>query len=186
MKSKIYFITKGKQKFEEIQDLIPEDLKIEVLDLDYPEIQSMDIEEVAKFGAKFVADKINKTVIVDDMGLFIESLNNLPGTFTKYFAKHLKPEGVLRLMKGIDNRNASFKVCLGFCKPKEEPLAFVSERVGKIVLEVKTGPYDFGLNSIFIPLDSDKTLAQFTFKEKIKNEPRRKAFEKLLNHVRTK
>ncbi len=183
MESKIYFITSGKQKYEEIKDLIPPAITIERLEYFYPEDQDMDLRNICRIGAKWVADRINKPVIVDDMGLFINALGGLPGPFTKFFAKYLKPEGVLKLMNGLTDRSASFKVCLGFCKPGSEPLTFMAERKGVIADEVLTGPYDFGLNSIFIPENSGKNLAAFSFEEKLVNEPRRIAFKELINTV---
>ncbi len=177
---KIYYITSGKQKYEEIKDLIPPQIVIEKLEHFYPEDQSMDLRHICAFGAKWVANKINKPVIVDDMGLFIDALGGLPGPFLKFFAKYLGPKGVLKLMKGETNRSASFKVCLGFCRPNEEPKTFLAERKGKIAEKQTTGPYDFGLNSIFIPDGSTKSLAEFSFEEKIVNEPRRIAFNELI------
>jgi len=181
---KIYFATNGDQKFEEIKDLIPKDLIIEKISEFYPEDQDMDLTNICKFGAKWLANKINKTVIVDDMGLFINALNGLPGPFTKFFAKGLKPIGVLKLMKNVNERSASFKVCLGLCKPGEEAQAFIAERKGLIGFKTRTGPYDYGLNSIFIPEGSNKCLSEFTFEEKKINEPRRIAFKELIKSLK--
>lgn len=180
----IYYATSGNQKFEEIKELIPEDIQIEKLSEDYPEIQTNDLTKICKFGAKWLANKINKPVIVDDMGLFIDYLNGLPGAFTKFLAKGIKPAGMLKLMKDVENRSAIFKVCLGFCEPKNEPITFIAERKGKIAFKSTIGPYDFGFNSIFVPEGSDKSLAEYSFKEKIKNEPRRKAFKELIEFIK--
>lgn len=180
---RILYLTGGDKKYEEIEDLIPEETHIELRDVEYPEIQTMSLKEIALFSAKWAANKTDEPVIVDDMGLFVESLNGLPGPFTKYFAKSLDVEGILKLMEGVKDRSASFKVALGFCRPGEEPKAFVSSREGKITLEPRRGPYDYGLNSIFVPEGSEKTLAEYTFEEKKRNEPRRESFKKLLESI---
>ncbi|MFA5406511.1 MAG: non-canonical purine NTP pyrophosphatase [Candidatus Nanoarchaeia archaeon] len=180
----VYYVTSGDQKFKEIKDLIPTNLVVKQLSTYYPEEQDMDLRVICSFGAKWLANQIGKKVIVDDMGLFIKSLNGLPGPFTKFFAKGIKPSGVLKLMEGINDRRASFKVCLGYCEPRSEPITFIAERKGIISNNVITGPYDYGFNSIFIPQGTSKCLAELTFEEKIKDEPRRKAFKELIKMIK--
>jgi len=181
---KIFYATSGERKFDEIKDLIPEQLEIKQISSDYPEIQADDTDDVALFGAEWLAKKLNKAVFVDDMGMFIDALDGFPGPFTKQACKKIKPEGILRLLEGIKDRKAFFKVSLGFCEPGKKPVVFSGIRKGRISEKIISGPSDIGLNSVFIPEGCEKTLAQFSFEEKLKDEPRRTAFKKLVSSLK--
>ena len=184
MNDKIFYATSSNPKFEEIKGLISEKVMVEKINLPYPEIQAEDTDKVVIFGADHLANKENKNIIIDDMGLFIDFVNDFPGPYVKKAAKMLGPEKILMLMESADNRNAFFKVSLGFCRPGESPNVFSAIRKGTISKKIISGPYNLGLNSIFIPEGQDKTLAQFSFEEKLINEPRREAFLKFLSFLK--
>ena len=42
------------------------------------------LEDVARFGAKYACQELNRSVIVEDAGLFIRALNGFPGTYSKF------------------------------------------------------------------------------------------------------
>lgn len=184
MKEKIFYITSGDQKFEEIKDLIPSDRIIENLSVECPEQQLEDTDDVALASAEFMAEKLSKPIIVDDMGLFVKSLKGFPGPYLKYVSSKIGPKGLLKLMESSEDRSAFLKVSIAFCSPGKRPVVFSSIRKGNISKTEHHGLYNFGLNSIFIPDGSDKTLAQDTCAEKIKNEPRREAFKSLIKYLR--
>ena len=84
---KIYFATSNLGKLKEFQEKLKNTkITVEHLDIPYPEIQSDYLEEIARFGAKYLTDKINETVIVEDSGLFVSlfrwvvSIHRWPGS----------------------------------------------------------------------------------------------------------
>ncbi len=130
---KIYLATTSQKKMlTVIKALSKYGIDLEMLKLDYevPEIQSFSVEEIAKFSAKFVADKEQKSVFVTDAGFFIESLNGFPGPFMKQINHYLSTEDILNLLKDKPSRRFKLIECLAFCQPNQEPITFSSNMSG--------------------------------------------------------
>lgn len=129
----ITFITGNKDKFE-IAKSIFFGFGVELLmqKIETPEIQSLDIEEVAKYSAIYAADKLQKPVIVTDVGHYITDLNGFPGPFIKFINQTLKAEDILKLMQGKSNREVILRECLAYAEPNKEPVTFISELKAKI------------------------------------------------------
>lgn len=148
---------------------ILEPLGIEVLHkkMDCLEIQANEIEKVAMFSAKFATNKLKIPVLVNDSGLVIEELKGFPGPYTHYVEETITEEGVLKLMKGIENRKAKFIEVLAFCKPNNEPIIFSGATLGEIH-NIKEGEFGWSFDKIFVPEGKDKTLACFPDDERWK------------------
>ncbi len=97
-------------------------------------------------------------IFIEDSGLFVEALRGFPGVYSAYVSKTIGYKGILRLMKGEENRKAYFKsvVCL---KLKGEIKIFRGKVEGRIA-EKARGRGGFGYDPIFIPEGSDKTFAE--------------------------
>jgi len=81
----LYFVTGNKGKVLEAKTKFLElDIKISQKDLGYPEIQADKLEDVALFGAEYIQKKMNKPFILEDAGLFIDSLDGFPGVYSAY------------------------------------------------------------------------------------------------------
>jgi len=72
------------------------------------EIQSTSLSAIAKFAAKEAAKKHNRTVLVEDSGLFVKALDGFPGPFSSYVHDTIGVEGLLRLMTRQTRREAYF------------------------------------------------------------------------------
>lgn len=129
------------------------------------EIQNDDVEEVAKYSAKWASDKLKCSVLKNDTGLFIEALNGFPGTYTHYVDDTLGEDGILKLMAGVTNRKAYFKEVLAYCEYGKEPVTFIGITPGTIALE-KQGEYGWSWDFIFIPDGEEKTLGCFPDEER--------------------
>jgi XTP/dITP diphosphohydrolase len=174
---KIIFVTSNLNKAKEVA-LILENFAIDVehVNLRLTEIQSESLEEIAKASALEAADRVGKRVIVEDSGLFIKSLNGFPGPFSSYVQKTVGNKGILKLMRGIDDREASFKSAVGYYDGKRKTLSFTGEARGKISYKEKGKIWAF--DPIFIPdQEGGKTYAQMGTVEKNKISHRRKALE---------
>ena len=114
----VYFVTGNLGKAREAKKLL-EKLGIDVQQLayKYPELQSDDLEEIAKYGAKDAAMHLKKPVIVEDAGLFISALKGFPGPYSSFTFKCIGNEGILKLMRGVEDRNAQFRSVVGCCAP---------------------------------------------------------------------
>ena len=174
---KIIFVTHNLNKAKEAA-LILEDFGIDAehVDLKLTEIQSYSLEEIAKASAQEAANLVGRPVIVEDSGLFIKSLNGFPGPFSSYVQKTIGNKGILKLMRGIDDREASFKSVIGYCDRKRKALSFIGEVSGKISHKEKGKVWAF--DPIFIPdQEGGKTYAQMGTVEKNRISHRRKALE---------
>ena len=78
---KLIFVTGNKEKLN-IARAALKGTGIEIINqkIKCPEIQLDDIEEIAKFSAKYASDRLKSNVIKVDSGLFIEAFDGFPRT----------------------------------------------------------------------------------------------------------
>jgi len=173
----INFVTSNKNKVKEFKQALEPQIRVNHIEISYPELRSDDPEEIARHSAEMLAKKLNKTVVVEDSGLFIKSLNDFPGTCSAYIHKRIGLEGILKLMERIQDRRCTYKSAVAFCEPGASPISFLGEEKGMIADKIR-GAYGFGHDPIFIPEDSDKTYGEM--KNFIESKKfRRRALEKL-------
>jgi XTP/dITP diphosphohydrolase len=140
----------------------------------YPEIRADAVATVAEEGARYVHAQIQRPIIVEDSGLYVEALNGFPGAYCGHVFKRLGSEGILKLLEGIPNRKAQFVSAIGYCN--NDDLKVFEGYIDGVISEEKQGAHGFGYDPIFIPVGKAKTFAQDL---KMKNEVshRRKATE---------
>jgi len=120
----------------------------------------MNVAEIAKFSAKWTADKFQKLVLKMDTSLWIEALNGFPGSFASYINKTIGCEGIMKLMKGVKNRKAKFILAVAFCNPEEKPIVETSELKGKITTKLE-GKYGWFSDFFFIAKGYKKTMGYY-------------------------
>lgn len=162
MGKEILFITGNNKKAEEVRAITG--LNVSAKNLDIPEIQSLDVEEVAKAKALSAFKIAGSPVIVDDTGMSIASLNGLPGALVAWFLDNLKPEGILKILANEKNREASVCTCIAYAD-QTGVFAFTGTITGKVSKSLR-GENGFGYDPIFIPDGHDKTYAEMTANEK--------------------
>jgi XTP/dITP diphosphohydrolase len=150
----------------------------ETTDIEKYEIRSDDVSMVALEAAKHAYAILKKPVVVDDTGLFIEALKGFPGAYPGYVLDTIGKQGVLRLMNGIENRNAKFVTAVGYMNESQSKI-FVGEMEGKMA-ETIMGEGGFGYDPIFIPTGLNVTYAQLGFTEKVNISHRTRAFTQFL------
>lgn len=169
---KIFFGTTNEGKLHEARSLL--DIEVEGTPLEIPEIQSLDPVKVATQKAKDWFAKLGKPVLIEEVALFFDALNLLPGTYIKDFEKSLGNDGLTKLLG--KNRKATAQTTLAFCNNDTVEI-FIGKIDGSIAKK-PLGENGFGWDPIFIPNDSKKTFAQMTDKEKNKFSMRAIALEK--------
>lgn len=130
------------------------------------EIQSDDINEIAKTSAKEASEKLKTNVLKNDTGLFIEALNGFPGPYTHYVDDTLDEKGILKLLEGVQNRRAYFKEAIAYCEYGKEPVVFNSYTHGTILKE-KQGEFGWSWDFIFQVDGTDKALACYPDEERL-------------------
>jgi XTP/dITP diphosphohydrolase len=174
-----YFVTSNIHKFQEACYILSEckiaaaKLKVEAV-----EIQDDSLENIAKYSALDAVKNCGLPVFVEDAGLFVEALQGFPGPYSRYVYDTVGVEGILKLMKNIENRGAYFMSVIAFGSPKEQPVCFVGKVEGKISLQ-KRGTAGFGYDPVFIPLEGDgRTFAEMTTAQKNRVSHRAEALRK--------
>ena len=143
------------------------------------EIQSDNIEEIAKTSVLHAFKECSLPIIVEDAGLFVEALKGFPGPYSSYVYKTIGNEGLLKLMEKMANRKAKFQSVIAyFSEELESPICFKGEVLAEITEKVRQGNSGFGFDPIFKPINSQKTFAEMTLTEKNVLSHRAKALTK--------
>ena len=165
---KITYVTGNWAKIDSARQILePLGFEIDNVKLDTVEIQADDVEEVAKYSAKWASEKLKCNVLKNDSGLFVEALNGFPGVYTHYADDTIGEDGLLKLLDGVENRKAYFKEVLAYCEYGKEPVVFVGITKGTIAKE-KSGTYGWSWDFVFIPEGETKTLGCFPDEERWK------------------
>ncbi len=176
---RILFSTGNKGKFREVAALFA-DLGHEViqLDEDCPEIQADTLEEVVESALKWLWERHHQPIMIDDSGLFIDSLKGFPGVYSAYAYKTLGCQGILRLMEGAGERKAEFRCCAGYVNAQGETIMMSGVSRGAIIRKMR-GTGGFGFDPIFMPEGEKKTFAELDLAVKNRLSHRGKAFAML-------
>jgi len=163
---RLFIITSNTGKLREFQSELSH-LEIEVANIDEgcEEIQADTLEEVVVHCLGELKEKGVENVIIDDSGLFIDSLRGFPGVYSSYVFKTLGCKGVLRLIEGMKDRNAHFSCCIGCILTNGEEIV-VTENVNGRIGSKETGSQGFGFDPIFIPDGDSRTFAEMSIEEK--------------------
>ena len=138
-------------------------IEMEHYRLPYDEVQTSDLEEVVNKGMNEIISKGVRNFIVDDTGLFIDSLKGFPGVWSAYAQKTIGNKGILKLMDGVEDRGAEFRCCIG-CDIDGERIVVVGVCRGYIT-ESEKGTDGFGFDPIFSP-DGKLTFAEMSIEDK--------------------
>ena len=149
------------------QVLEPLGYEVENIKMETPEIQADDVSEVAKYSAKWAAEKLNIPVLKNDSGLFVDWLNGFPWVYTHYVEDTLGEEWLLKLMEWLEDRTAYFKESIAYCRPGREPIVFESITRWKIDIK-KSGTYGWSRDFVFIPNWEEQTLGCFSDEERVR------------------
>lgn len=181
MRPKIRVVTSNPGKWREFQEILkangiePEWIKAKLV-----EIQSDDLEEIVKASAIEAARIYGDGLLVEDAGLFIESLKGFPGPYSSYVYSKLGCEGVIKLLSDVKQRTAYFLSAICFVSEMHELKIFKGRCDGLIASEPR-GHGGFGFDPIFIPLEGDgRTFAEMSTEEKNAFSHRSRALKEFL------
>lgn len=176
----IFFATNNINKFNEARKVLAEyKIAVGMLRVKAYEIQSDDLEEIAKASAQQAFEKCHLPIIVEDAGLFVEALNGFPGPYASFVYKTIGNEGLLKLMQNVKNRQAKFQSVIAYLSAElKSPLCFKGEVMGEITTEMRKGVSGFGFDPIFKPENSEKTFSEMGIAEKNVFSHRAKALRK--------
>ena len=189
---KIVIATFNEGKFKEFKDLF-RNSSFEILSLKDFTTEDIDetgssYEENAMLKAKKASELSNYPSLGDDSGLEVKLLNNDPGLFSaRYSGKNATDEKnikkLLKATKNLENTKAKFVSTLAFYDPQKNLELFsFGELEGEIIKE-KKGDKGFGYDPVFKIKNSGQTLAEVSFKERMKISHRAKSTQEMLEHL---
>jgi len=168
----LYFVSSNNHKYSEAKKILESfGINLGFLKSNLEEIQSNSLENIAMVKARDAFSKFKKPLIIEDDGLFIDSIQGFPGPYSSYIFKTIGNKGILNLLK--NNRKAKFLSIITYCD-KNSLESFDGKLNGKIS-KTKKGK-GWGFDPIFIPNNLKKTFAEINNKNELSH--RYKALKK--------
>ncbi len=133
--------------------------------LDVPEIQSLDVTEVAAFSATYASEKLGCSVFKSDVGYEIEALGGFPGPLVKFINKTLTAADLLALMHGKTNRRVIIRDCLALKMIGQAPVFFTHNLPAVLSETISGDPLSSPINQVIVLGGFDKTIASCTSEE---------------------
>ena len=173
--SDLFFVSSNNHKYQEAKKILePFGIKLGFFKYELKEIQSDSLMNIASKKAKDAFLKFQKPVIIEDDGLFINSLDGFPGPYSSYVFKTIGNKGILTLLK--NNRKAKFVSIITFCDKKI--LKSFDGKLDGTISKSQKGK-GWGYDPIFIPKNTRKTFAEINNKNELSH--RYKALKKFSN-----
>ena len=188
----IILASSNEHKIKEFKEIFSNDQVLSLKDINYTE----EIEETgetflenslikAKTISAYLKEKsINASVIADDSGLCVNSLNGLPGVYSARYAgghgnNKENRNKLLNELKDKEDRSAYFVCCLVEYFPNDTYIHVVGRSDGYILNE-ETGDTSFGYDCLFFSTDINKCFGVASAEEKNSVSHRGRAIQKLL------
>ena len=185
----IVLSTGSKNKVKEMKSILG-DGDFKVIDKNEAGFSDLDVEETGEtlaenaiIKAEAIWEKVHKTVIADDTGLFVDALDGIPGVRSaRYAGEHATDEEnrekLLNALKDEKNRSARFITCIAVIDEDGKVNTLEGTCEGKIA-EKETGTNGFGYDSIFVPEGYDISFGEISDELKNKISHRALAMKKL-------
>ena len=159
----LFFASSNNHKYHEAKKILDSfGIQLGFFESNLEEIQSNLLKDIALKKATDAFSKFKKPVIVEDDGLFIDSLDGFPGPYSSYVFKTIGNKGILNLLK--NNRKAQFVSVITYCDEKILQ-SFYGKLDGTISKSQKGKGW--GYYPIFIPKNSKKTFAEINNKNEL-------------------
>ena len=163
--SELFFASSNENKFQEAERILTNlGVKVNFSKTTLEEIQSSSLSEIAEQKAISAYELIQKPVIIEDDGLFIDSLNGFPGPYSSYVYDTIGNKGIMNLLENSEFRDAKFVSIIAYLGGSDGVKLFESSIPGKISSVIEKGGW--GYDPIFIPNGESKTYANVYDKDK--------------------
>ena len=187
---KLVFATHNKNKFLEVQTMMPPDIDLLSLsDIDCNEDiaeTETTIEGNAILKATYVKEHYGYDCFADDTGLEVNSLNNEPGVYSARYAgpdnnANANIQKLLLNLSEKENRAARFKTAISLVFEGKKAL-FLGICEGEIV-EEQMGIGGFGYDPVFKPNGYKTTFAEMSLDQKSEIGRRGRAMRQLIDYL---
>jgi XTP/dITP diphosphohydrolase len=135
---KIYFATSNKGKIKSAAEALAlYGVEVEQLEIELAESREEDPAMIALEKAQQAYKKFGHPIIVEDSGFFIEALGGFPMTHIKFSIKTLGIENILKMLDGLENRKAEWRMSVAYVWGKENYKIFTFIEKGEISKELR-------------------------------------------------
>ena len=179
MKRAITLVTGNRNKVLEAERILGRPIRAEAIDL--PEIQALDIREVLKAKAEEAWQRIQRPLIVEDVGLELDALGGFPGPLVKWMLEAVGAEGIARTAVALGNPGVAARCVLLYADGEHQFFAEGLAR-GHMVLPPR-GDGGFGWDPVVEAAGLGKTFAEMTGEEKDLHGHRGRAWRALLEQL---
>lgn len=190
----LLFATGNKDKLKEVKEMLSNDsikmpIDIGISNFDVVE-DGNTLEENSYKKASALYQLTGRAIFADDTGLFVKALDNRPGVHSHRYASanatyEDNRKKLLDELSNKDDRSAYFETVISYINLKGEVFRFTG-RLDGYISEIEKGSGEFGYDKIFIPENSQKSLAEMTIEEKNQISHRARAmakFKKFLGEI---
>ena len=155
--------------------------------IDVPETGTS-YEENAFLKAKRANEISGLPAIADDSGLEVKFLKNEPGIYSaRYYGKNASDERnnkkLLKKMINATKREAKYLSVLFFYDPKNDIELYTYGELNGTIGKSEIGNKGFGYDPLFKIKNSNQTMAQISFKERMELSHRSVSVKKMLNEL---
>lgn len=176
MLSRFKFVTGNPNKVREASEIL--DIALESVQVEgLFEVQSPDLDVVVRHKAQQAYSILQCPVMVEDSGLVFHAWNGLPGALVKWFEETVGCEGMLKMVEGFTDREATAICCFAVYNGKDMKVSR-GEVNGTLSNSIR-GSNGFGWDVIFIPEGYQQTYGEMAAKEKNNISHRKKALDQL-------
>lgn len=175
MGERLLFVSGNAGKAAEVEVILGG--PVDRLELDLPEIQALEVEEVVRQKALAAFERVGRPVVVEDTGLYVAALGGLPGALVRWFLAAVGPAGICAMIPAGAERAARAKTAVAWCDG-ERVEVFAGETGGTIAAAPR-GENGFGWDPIFCPEGEERTFAEMGMEAKMVHSMRRRALERM-------
>ena len=172
-------VTGNRGKLAEARRLAGADL--EAVEVDLPEIQSLDLLEVLEAKAAEAWARVGRPLVVEEAGLGLAALNGFPGPLVKWMLDATGAAGLARVGAALGDPRATARCALLY---RDAGRTVVAEGVteGTLVLPGR-GEHGFGWDPVFLADGETRTFAELVGPDKDAVSHRGKAWRELLRRL---
>jgi XTP/dITP diphosphohydrolase len=164
-------VTSNPHKAKEVAAFFGSEVVVDHVNLECPEFRNPDVGEIAKGKARFAYDRLERPLIVDDTAFSVKALRGFPGPYAAYVLDTIGYQGILRLLEGVAEREASFETAIAYAD--RNGIRIFRGLIKGFITHSPRGREGFGYDPIF-EVDG-KTLAEISLKEKSRISHRARA-----------
>jgi XTP/dITP diphosphohydrolase len=156
----IYFASSNSNKYREIEPILSQfGLVSHFAKVSLQEIQSESIFRIAKAKSTLAFEHIQKPVIIEDDGFYINTLRGFPGQYSSFVCNTLGNHGLLKLMENKINRKAYFLSVIAYNDGHTSKM-FTGKTHGMVNKSATSGGW--GFDPIFVPNNAVKTYGELS------------------------